>query len=73
MDDIEIINLFFNRDEKAINELKKNYETYLRKVSMNILGDESDAEECLNDSYLSVWNSIPPAKPEHRFIMFLKL
>ncbi len=63
-DDYKIVELFFARDEAAITELSAKYGTTCRKISNNILNNESDAEECVNDAYLAVWNNIPPAKPD---------
>lgn len=63
MDDSKIIDLFFERSEKAIVELSKKYGSVFMRVSMNILNNHQDAEECINDSYLGVWNTIPPEKP----------
>lgn len=65
MDDISIIELFCKRDEQAINELRQKYEKLCYKISGNILKQEQDIEECINDTYLAVWNSIPPEKPAH--------
>ena len=64
MDDNRIIELFIERSDKAITELSKKYGTLCKSVAMNILGNERDAEECVNDAYLAVWNTIPPQKPE---------
>lgn len=63
MDDSKIIDLFFERSDKAIVELSSKYGSVCMKVSMNVLNDFHDAEECVNDSYLGVWNAIPPEKP----------
>lgn len=63
MDDSKIIDLFFERSEKAIVELSNKYGSVCMKVSMNVLNNHQDAEECVNDSYLGVWNAIPPEKP----------
>lgn len=64
MDDKNIIKLFFDRAENAIDELSEKYERIFKRVSMNILNDARDAEECLNDTYFAVWNSIPPNEPD---------
>lgn len=65
MDDSEIIDLFFARSEDAIIELSNKYGPVFMKVSMNILNNDlSDAEECVNDAYLGVWNAIPPQRPK---------
>ena len=64
MDDSKIIELFQNRDEESINELSRKYGRICRAVAENILGDFTEADECLNDAYYRVWNSIPPEKPK---------
>ena len=64
MNDADIIELFFNRSEGAIKALEEKYDRQARSVAMNILGDSQDAEECMNDSYFGMWNSIPPERPE---------
>ena len=61
--DEQIIELFFERSEKAINELDNKYGKVLHNLSYNILNDRLDVEECVNDSYLGVWNVIPPERP----------
>ncbi len=63
MDDSEIIQLYFARDERAIRETADKYSAYLLKVAWNILGNREDCRECENDTYLKAWNSIPPANP----------
>ena len=63
MTDEQIIELFFERSEQAINELDNKYGKVLHNLSHNILNDRWDAEECVNDSYLGVWNVIPPVRP----------
>ena len=63
MDDCEIINLFFDRSEQAIEELGNKYGRVCKRVALNILSNGQDADECVNDAYLGVWNSIPPQKP----------
>ena len=64
MEDREIIRLFFVRSEQAIEELDRKYGTAVKKTAANILGDRLDVEECVNDTYLGVWNSIPPNDPQ---------
>lgn len=61
--DNEIIDLFYERSEQAIEELSKKYGSVCRKVARNILNNEFDAEECVNDSFLAAWNTIPPQNP----------
>ncbi len=64
MEDSKIIELYFERSEAAIPETEKKYGAYCKTIAKNILGCEEDAEECLNDTYLAAWNSIPPHIPE---------
>ena len=63
MKDEKIIELFFARDEKAIEETDLKYKKYLLSVAYNIVHDRRDSEECLNDTYLGAWNAMPPSKP----------
>ncbi len=63
MNDNEIIELYYNRSENAISETANKYGRYCKKISFDILRNEEDVEECLNDTYLRTWNSIPPQKP----------
>lgn len=63
MTDERIIELFFARSERGIEELDTKYGATCHRVAQNILGNKEDAEECVNDAYLGVWNSIPPKKP----------
>jgi len=65
MDDQSIIELFFQRDEKALTEIKEKYGKLCYKISGNILKYEEDIEECINDTYFALWNSIPPKNPAH--------
>ena len=63
MEDTKIIDLFWERDESAIRETEITYGRYCWTIAFNILGDEEDVQECLNDTWLGAWNSIPPARP----------
>ncbi len=63
MEDTKIIDLFWKRDESAIQETADAYERYCHTIAFNILGIEEDVQECLNDTWLGAWNSIPPARP----------
>ena len=65
LDDRKIIELFFERSEQAIIELSKKYGSVCSKVAFNILNNAQDTEECVNDAFLMVWNSVPPNRPEH--------
>lgn len=64
MKDEAIIALFFARSEGAIRALDERYGKLCHRLSYNILNSRQDAEECVNDAYLAVWNAIPPARPE---------
>lgn len=64
MEDKRIMDLFFRRSEKAIEELAAKYAVHLRWIGMNILKDPRETEECENDTYFKTWNSIPPERPE---------
>ena len=63
MTDTEIIDLFFERSEQAIDALAEKHGSAVAKVARNILGNEQDTEECVNDTYLGAWNAIPPHRP----------
>lgn len=63
MDDENIIELYWDRNEKAIEETDFKYKKYLYTVVYNVLADKQDCEECLNDTYLGAWNAIPPSRP----------
>lgn len=65
MDDREIIALYWERSDEAILETSRKYSRYCHSISFNILGNHEDAEECVNDTYLRAWNSIPPNRPNH--------
>ena len=65
MKDHEIIALFFERSERAITELINKYGAAIKNVASNILKDAQDAEEAVSDTYLTVWNRIPPTRPKY--------
>ena len=60
MDDLTIIELYFDRSEQAIDETDKKYGKLRRSLAGSILSSDEDAEKCVSDAYLSVWNTIPP-------------
>ena len=64
MDDKEIVALYLNREETAISATATKYGNYCYSIAYNILFNKEDAEESVNDTYLSAWNSIPPHEPE---------
>ena len=63
MNDHEIIELYWAREERAITATAEKYGRYCHTIAFNILHNNEDAEECANDTYLGVWNSIPPLRP----------
>lgn len=63
LEDNQIIELFMARAEQAIVEISVKYGTVCNRIARNILKNASDAEECVNDTYLAVWNTVPPQKP----------
>lgn len=65
MEDKEILELFLARDETALVQLDIKYGRYLRTIAGNILLNSADAEECVNDVLLKVWEAIPPAEPKY--------
>ena len=64
MEDRQIVQLLFARAETAISELSTRFGKQLHRIAYNILQNNSDAEECTNDTYLSLWNAIPPVSPD---------
>ena len=64
MEDREIIELYLERNEQALEETAEKYGAYIRKIARNILGNHEDAEECANESLFRVWNTIPPNRPK---------
>ena len=63
LEDHRIIDLYWQREERAITETDRKYGRYLYTIAYNILHNDPDSEECLNDTYFGTWNAIPPAKP----------
>lgn len=63
MDDVRIIDLYWTRSERAIAETAKKYGGYCRSIALRILGNAQDSEECVNDTWLSAWNAMPPKRP----------
>ena len=63
MEDKQIIELYFERNEQAIRETENQYGSFCLRIAMNILSIREDAEECVNDTYYSVWKQIPPTVP----------
>lgn len=65
MDDDKIIDLYWERSEVAISETANKYGRYCHYISYNILHNAEDAEECVNDTFLGAWNSMPPQRPNN--------
>ncbi|MCR5267540.1 MAG: sigma-70 family RNA polymerase sigma factor [Lachnospiraceae bacterium] len=63
MQDHEIVALYWDRNENAIVQTNTKYGAYCRKIAMNIVASAEDSEECVNDTYLSAWNSMPEERP----------
>lgn len=63
MEDAQIIELYWQRNEQAVEETEYKYGSYCRTVAYNILANREDARECVNDTLLRAWNTIPPQKP----------
>ena len=63
VNDEQIIELYWARSETAISEKEAVYGRYCHKIAMNVLGNREDADECVNDTYVRAWNSIPPERP----------
>ena len=64
MEDRQIIDLYWARDEEAVKQTDIKYGKYLKKVAMNIINDREDSREIVNDAYLRAWDSIPPQRPD---------
>ena len=63
MEDERIIEMYWQRDEQAVHETAVKYGSYCRAIAMQIVQNGEDAEECVNDTYLRVWNRVPPERP----------
>ena len=64
MEDKEIVQLYLDRSERAIDETQKKYGKYCSRIATNILASKEDADECVNDTYVRTWNAIPPHVPQ---------
>ena len=65
MDDLQIIELYFDRNERAIKETDRKYGRLCFQVAKKLLWSREDSEECVNDTYLTLWNQIPPTRPNN--------
>jgi RNA polymerase sigma-70 factor (ECF subfamily) len=73
VNDIDIIELYFQRDEKALEATKCKYNHQMFHTSMNILRNIQDAEECVNDTLFKAWSSIPPTRPQFLGAFLMKI
>ena len=73
MEDNEIIQAYWNRDEQAIRETDSRYGCRLNALSFRIVNSHEDAQECVSDTFLAAWNSIPPQWPEYLFAYLAKI
>ena len=73
MDDAQILALYFARKEEALAQTQAAYGAYCRRIAMGILHSEPDADECVNDTYLRAWNSMPPQKPDRLRLYLAKI
>lgn len=64
MEDVKIVELYWERSESAIEQTQKKYGRYCHHIAYSILASNEDAEECVNDTYLKAWGSMPPHKPQ---------
>ena len=63
MEDSDIVDLYWKRSDLAISETEQKYRRYCHTIAYNICGTVQDAEECVNDTWLSAWNRMPPERP----------
>ena len=73
MDDLRIIELYFERDEQAIKETDAKYGKLCHSIAYNVLHNHEDSEECVNDTYVGVWNAIPPTRPNNLMSFVCKI
>lgn len=73
MEDKEIIALYWDRNEQAIRETENAYGGKLNALAYRILNTHEDAQECVSDTYLAAWNTIPPQNPQHFFAYLAKI
>ena len=73
MADRRIIDLYWQRDENAVRETDAVYGAYCCAIARNILGSREDAEECVSDTWLQAWNSVPPQRPANLRLFLAKI
>lgn len=65
MEDKQIVALYWERSESAIEQTERKYGAYCHRIARNILHNDEDAKECVNDTFVRAWNAIPPQRPAH--------
>ena len=65
MEDSMIVQLFWERNESALSAVSEKYGRYCNTIAQNMLGNEQAAEECVNDTWMELWEAIPPNRPNH--------
>ncbi len=73
MTDADIIDMYFARDQRAVEETQKRYGGYCYSIAQRMLENREDSEECVNDALLLAWNSIPPNRPKYLNLYLAKL
>lgn len=73
MDDLQIIDLYWQRSEAAISETDQKYGRFCYGLAMNVLANREDAQECVSDTYLATWNALPPNRPTYLMAFLGKL
>ena len=73
MTDEEIVQLFFQRKEEAVQEINRKYGSYCFKIANSILNNREDLEECVNDTWMQTWNTIPPTRPKYLRLFVAKI
>lgn len=73
MQDTDILDLYFARDQEAVAQTQNKYGAYCLRIAENILHDPLDAQECVNDTWLRAWNTIPPNRPERLNLFLAKI
>lgn len=73
MDDAQIVEMYWQRNENAIRETSTKYGAYCSSIAFGILSDKEDAEECVNDTWLRAWNAMPPDRPGRLRLFLAKI
>ena len=73
MNDSAILDMYWARDEEAIRQTEKAYGKKLNRLALGIVANLEDAQECVSDTYLKAWQTIPPKRPDHFFAYLAKI